>query len=56
MTLHISQFEGGSALSSFRIQQLLPSLQAVHDKINGVAARFVHLVTSDVAPPQGYGL
>nr|MDP2190937.1 phosphoribosylformylglycinamidine synthase [Rhodoferax sp.] len=51
MTLHISQFEGGSALSSFRIQQLLPSLQAVHDKINGVAARFVHLVTSDVAPP-----
>ncbi|MDO8775733.1 MAG: phosphoribosylformylglycinamidine synthase, partial [Burkholderiaceae bacterium] len=50
MTLHITQFEGGSALSSFRIQQLLPSLQAVHDKINGVAARFVHLVTSDVEP------
>jgi phosphoribosylformylglycinamidine synthase len=50
VTLHISQFEGGSALSSFRIQQLLPSLQAVHDKINGVAARFVHLVTSDVEP------
>ena len=50
MTLHITQIEGGSALSSFRIQQLLPSLQAVHDKINGVAARFVHLVTSD-APP-----
>jgi phosphoribosylformylglycinamidine synthase len=52
VTLHITQFEGGSALSSFRIQQLLPSLQAVHDKINGVAARFVHLVTSDVEPPQ----
>ena len=50
MTLHITQFEGGSALSSFRIQQLLPSLQAVHDKINGVAARFVHLVTSDAEP------
>jgi phosphoribosylformylglycinamidine synthase len=50
VTLHISQFEGGSALSSFRIQQLLPSLQAIHDKINGVAARFVHLVTSEVAP------
>ncbi|MDO8252354.1 MAG: phosphoribosylformylglycinamidine synthase [Rhodoferax sp.] len=50
MTLHITQFEGGSALSSFRIQQLLPSLQAIHDKINVVAARFVHLVTSDVEP------
>ena len=33
MTLHITQFEGGSALSSFRIQQLLPGLQAIHDKI-----------------------
>jgi phosphoribosylformylglycinamidine synthase len=50
VTLHITQIEGGSALSSFRIQQLLPSLQAVHDKINGVAARFVHLVTSDAEP------
>jgi phosphoribosylformylglycinamidine synthase len=52
VTLHITQFEGGSALSGFRIQQLLPSLQAIHDKITGVAARFVHLVTSDVAPAQ----
>ena len=50
VTLHISQFEGGSALSSFRIQQLLPALQAIHEKISGVAARFVHLVTSDAAP------
>jgi phosphoribosylformylglycinamidine synthase len=50
VTLHITQIEGGSALSSFRIQQLLPRLQAVHDKINGVAARFVHLVTSDAEP------
>src|SRR5665647_3740424 len=52
VTLHITQFEGGSALSSFRIQQLLPSLQAVHDKINGVAARFVHLVATDAAPTE----
>jgi phosphoribosylformylglycinamidine synthase len=52
VTLHITQFEGGSALSSFRVQQLLPTLQAVHDKINGVAARFVHLVTSDLPPDQ----
>ena len=50
MTLHITQFEGGSALSSFRIQQLLPGLQAIHDKISGVSARFVHLVASDVLP------
>jgi len=50
VTLHISQFEGGNALSSFRIQQLLPGLQAVHDKIIGVAARFVHLVASEAEP------
>ena len=50
MTLHITPFEGGSALGAFRIQQLLPGLQAVHDKINGIAARHVHLVCSDQAP------
>jgi phosphoribosylformylglycinamidine synthase len=52
VTLHISQFEGSSALSPFRIQQLLPSLQIMHDKINGVAARFVHLVTTDAVPSE----
>ena len=50
MTLHITQFEGSNALSSFRVQQLLPALQAIHDKISGISARFVHLVASDVAP------
>ncbi|MFZ2307085.1 MAG: phosphoribosylformylglycinamidine synthase [Rhodoferax sp.] len=50
MTLHITQFEGSNALSSFRIQQLLPALQAVHDKIASISARFVHLVASDSAP------
>ncbi|MEI8029150.1 MAG: phosphoribosylformylglycinamidine synthase [Comamonadaceae bacterium] len=50
MTLHISQFEGGSALSPFRVQQLLPSLQTIHDRINGLDARFVHLVTTDAVP------
>jgi phosphoribosylformylglycinamidine synthase len=50
VTLHITEFEGGSALSSFRIQQLLPGLQTVHDKITGIAARFVHLVSSDAEP------
>ena len=50
MTLHITQFEGGSALSSFRALQLLPRLQAIHERIASVSARFVHLVTSDDAP------
>jgi len=50
VTLHISLFEGGNALSDFRVQQLLPRLQAIHEKITGVAARFVHLVASDTAP------
>ena len=50
MTLHITPIEGGSALGDFRVQQLLPGLQAVHDKINGIAARYVHLVASDQAP------
>ncbi|MFZ3128746.1 MAG: phosphoribosylformylglycinamidine synthase, partial [Rhodoferax sp.] len=50
MTLHITQFEGSNALSSFRVQQLLPGLTAIHDKITGISARFVHLVASEVAP------
>ncbi len=51
MTLHISPFDGAplgiNALSEFRVQQLLPRLQAVSVKVNGVSARFVHLVASD---------
>ncbi|MDD2920131.1 phosphoribosylformylglycinamidine synthase [Rhodoferax sp.] len=50
MTLHITSIEGGSALGDFRVQQLLPGLQAGHDKINGIAARYVHLVASSEAP------
>jgi phosphoribosylformylglycinamidine synthase len=50
VTLHISSFEGGSALSPFRVQQLLPRLQTIHDKISGIAARYVHLVASEHAP------
>lgn len=53
MSLHITEFEGGQALSDFRIQQLLPRLQAVHPKIAGIAARYVHLVASDHAPDAG---
>jgi phosphoribosylformylglycinamidine synthase len=50
VTLHITPFEGASALSPFRALQLLPRLQAVHGRISAISARFVHLVTSDVAP------
>ncbi len=52
MTLHITEFEGGNALSDFRARQLLPRLQAIHDKVTGVSARFVHLAATD-APPAG---
>jgi len=47
VSLHITEFEGGQALSDFRIQQLLPRLQAVHPRIGGIAARYVHLVASE---------
>jgi phosphoribosylformylglycinamidine synthase len=47
VTLHLLQLEGGNALSEFRVQQLLPRLQAIHDKITGLAARYVHLVQAD---------
>jgi len=47
VTLHISQFDGGNAISAFRVQQLQPALEAIHPKITGIAARFVHLVASE---------
>ncbi|MEJ8809566.1 phosphoribosylformylglycinamidine synthase [Variovorax ureilyticus] len=46
----VTFFEGGSALSDFRARQLLPKLQAVEPRIEGVGARFVHLVSTDKAP------
>jgi len=52
VTLHISQFEGSNALSSFRVQQLLPGLQGIHDKITSVSARFVHLVACEAVPSE----
>jgi len=42
-------FEGGSALSDFRARQLLPKLQAIEPRIEGISARFVHLVVTDAA-------
>ncbi|MDO5086589.1 MAG: phosphoribosylformylglycinamidine synthase [Comamonadaceae bacterium] len=50
MTQHIHFFEGGNALSEFRARQLLPRLQAVDARVQGVTARFVHLAAFDAAP------
>lgn len=45
----VTFFEGGSALSGFRARQLLPRLQAIEPRIEGLSARFVHLVATDHA-------
>ncbi|TWD86557.1 phosphoribosylformylglycinamidine synthase [Variovorax beijingensis] len=45
----VTLFEGGSALSDFRARQLLPKLQAIDARIEGIGARFVHLVVTDAA-------
>ena len=49
MSLHISIFEGGNALSDFRVQQLLPRLAAISPQIQGLSARFVHLAATEAA-------
>ncbi len=46
MSLHITTFEGASALSDFRIAQVLPRLAEISPQILGIAARFVHLVAT----------
>ncbi len=45
----VTFFEGGSALGDFRARQLLPRLQAVEPRIEGLSARFVHLVVTGAA-------
>jgi phosphoribosylformylglycinamidine synthase len=50
VTLHLSTFEGGNALSRFRAAALLTALQGVHDKISGISGRFVHWVATEGAP------
>ena len=50
MTLHLRFFNGGNAVSDFKVRQLLPRLQAVSDKITGLSARFVHLASFDAQP------
>ncbi|MGV0960820.1 MAG: phosphoribosylformylglycinamidine synthase [Limnohabitans sp.] len=46
MSLHITMIEGASALSDFRIAQVLPRLADISPQIQGIAARFVHLVAT----------
>jgi len=45
--LHVTQFPGARALSDFRVRQLLPRLAALDERIEGLEARFVHLVATD---------
>jgi phosphoribosylformylglycinamidine synthase len=47
VSLHLSIFEGGNAISDFRVQQLLPRLTAISPQIKGLSARFVHLAASE---------
>ena len=47
MTLHTHILEGGNALSVFRIQQLLPKLQALCPDITALQGQFLHLVATE---------
>ncbi|AGX88382.1 phosphoribosylformylglycinamidine synthase [Candidatus Symbiobacter mobilis] len=46
MTVHITFFEGGSALSAFRVQRLLPGIRAICADVEKIAGRYVHLVAT----------
>jgi phosphoribosylformylglycinamidine synthase len=50
VSLHLRFCDGGNAVSDFKVQQLLPRLQAVSDKITSLSARFVHLASFDAEP------
>ncbi|RMX15348.1 phosphoribosylformylglycinamidine synthase [Vandammella animalimorsus] len=47
MSLFVTEFEGGRALSPFRAAKLLPALQAIHPRIQAIDARFLHLVATE---------
>ena len=49
MTLQTLILEGGNALSDFRIQQLLPRLQAHCPEIRALTGQYLHLVASPSA-------
>ena len=50
MSLHLRFFDGGNAISDFKVQQWLPRLTAIHPSITGISARFVHLAGFTEAP------
>ncbi|MBS3911544.1 MAG: phosphoribosylformylglycinamidine synthase, partial [Hydrogenophaga sp.] len=50
MSLHLRFFDGGNAISDFKVQQMLPRLVGISDKITGLTARFVHLASFDAEP------
>src|SRR5690606_17464945 len=50
VTLHLTLFVGGNALSPFRARQLLPQLQAIEPRIDAVRARHVHWVATPKVP------
>ena len=50
MSLHLRFFEGGNAVSDFKVQQILPRLAGISDKITSLSARFVHLACFDGEP------
>jgi phosphoribosylformylglycinamidine synthase len=50
--LHLRFFDGGNAVSDFKVQQWLPRLTAIHDSITGISARFVHLAGFTQVPDE----
>ncbi|MEY2948322.1 MAG: Phosphoribosylformylglycinamidine synthase, partial [Pseudomonadota bacterium] len=47
MTLQTLILDGGNALSPFRIQQLLPRLQAICPDVTSLSGHYLHLVASE---------
>jgi phosphoribosylformylglycinamidine synthase len=52
VSLHLRFFDGGNAVSDFKVQQWLPRLTAIHDSITGISARFVHLAGFTQVPDE----
>ncbi len=50
MSLHLRFLDGGNAVSDFKVQQFLPRLAGISDKITGLSTRFVHLAAFDGDP------
>ncbi|WP_439589521.1 phosphoribosylformylglycinamidine synthase [Hydrogenophaga sp.] len=50
MSLHLRTFDGGVAISGFKVQQILPRLAGISDKITSLSARFVHIAAFDGEP------